>query len=68
MAVIGSISPWIEVILLNYENNVTTVEYNVPDSKTEKIKSLSYWDFIKTEKKYDCIITFSSIEHSGLGI
>ena len=32
VAVIGSISPWIEAILLNFNNNVTTVEYNVPNT------------------------------------
>jgi hypothetical protein len=31
VAVIGSTSPWIEAILLNMSNKVTTIEYNVPD-------------------------------------
>jgi hypothetical protein len=34
IAVIGSISPWIEVILLQLNNNVTTVEYNIPKLET----------------------------------
>ena len=68
VAVIGSISPWIEAILLNLNNKVTTVEYNVPESKYPNLNCVDYFnDFQKTEKKYDSIITFSSIEHSGLG-
>ena len=31
------------------------------------INSISYWDFQKNTTKYDCIITYSSIKHSGLG-
>jgi hypothetical protein len=67
VAVIGTTIPWIEAILLNNNNIVTTIEYNVPELKTNKLNVLSYWDFIKDNKKYDCIITYSSIEHSGLG-
>ena len=67
IAVVGSLTPWIEAILLNLNNQVTTVEYNVPDIDTNLIKGESYWNFEKTEDEYDCIVTFSSIEHSGLG-
>ena len=68
VAVIGSTSPWIEAILLNLNNKVTTVEYNIPESKYPNLNCVDYFkDFQKTEKKYDCIVTFSSIEHSGLG-
>lgn len=66
VAVIGSTTPWIEAILLNMNNKVTTVEYNTPESQTE-INVVSYWDFEKTSEQYDCIVTYSSIEHSGLG-
>lgn len=67
IAVIGSISPWIEAILLNLDNEVTTVEYNVPEKKTSQLDIVSYWDFQKTQNLYDCIVTYSSTEHSGLG-
>jgi hypothetical protein len=61
VAVIGTLIPWIEAILLNLNNNVTTVEYNVPNSQTDLLKCVSYWDFQKTRELYDCIVTFSSI-------
>ena len=68
VAVVGSLHPWIESILLNLGNSVTTVEYNVPTIKTtKKIIGLSYWNFKKTNNMYDAIISYSSIEHSGLG-
>ena len=67
VAVIGSLIPWIEAILLNFNNTVTTVEYNVPVVNYPNLSSTSYWDFQKTTNLYDCIITYSSVEHSGLG-
>ena len=67
VAVIGSISPWIEAMLLNLNNDVTTVEYNVPEATTSQLKCISYWDYQKSNDVYDCVVTYSSIEHSGLG-
>ena len=37
VAVIGSETPWIEAILLNMSNKVTTIEYNVPSGNFENI-------------------------------
>ena len=68
LAIIGSGKPWIEAIALNCNNMVTTVEYNEPVSTWPNLITENYFDFEKKqEKRYDCIITFSSIEHSGLG-
>lgn len=68
VAVIGSQSPWIESMLINLENDVTTIEYNVPECTHNKLKCKNYFtDFKNTKEQYDCIVTFSSIEHSGLG-
>jgi hypothetical protein len=68
VAVIGSQSPWIEAILFNCgAKEITTVEYNVPICDHDVIKSISYNDFCKSSIKYDAIISYSSIEHSGLG-
>ena len=69
VAIIGSQSPWLECICLNSDaKSVTTVEYNVPEVNYPKLKAISYYkDFKNTNIKYDCILSFSSIEHSGLG-
>ena len=69
VAVIGSLTPWLEAIALNCgaAAPVTTVEYNVPVCADSRIRTISYDDFSKSTEKYDAIITYSSIEHSGLG-
>jgi hypothetical protein len=68
VAVVGSETPWIEAILVNCgAKEVTTVEYNVPICGHDVIKAISYVDFCNSSEKYDAIVSFSSIEHSGLG-
>jgi len=68
IAVIGSLTPWIEAILVNAgAKSVTTVEYNVPECEHHIIKTISYDEFSKSDTKYDSVFSFSSIEHSGLG-
>jgi hypothetical protein len=68
IAIIGSTHPWIEAILVNLGvKSVTTVEYNVPICNHNIIKTISYQDFCKSSTKYDTIVSYSSIEHSGLG-
>jgi hypothetical protein len=68
VAVIGTLSPWIESILVNCgAEEVTTVEYNVPISNHDVIKTISYDEFCKSTTQYDAIVSYSSIEHSGLG-
>lgn len=68
IAVIGSLTPWIEAILLNNgAKHVTTVEYNVPICNHDKIRCISYDDFCNSDDEYDAIFSYSSIEHSGLG-
>jgi hypothetical protein len=68
VAVVGSETPWIESILINLNNTVTTIEYNVPDAKYNNLECKDYFDFFKNSTDaFDAIVTFSSIEHSGLG-
>ena len=66
IAVIGSLTPWIEVIAMLCGNiDITTVEYNTP-RPNKYIKTISYDDFVNSSEKFDVIISYSSIEHSGL--
>ena len=68
VAIIGSENPWIEAIVYNYGcRDITTVEYNKPSIEHENFKVISYDEFKITDVKYDIIISYSSIEHSGLG-
>ena len=68
VAVIGSESPWLEAILINLNNKVTTIEYNVPESNFKNLECKDYFNFFqKNTETFDAIVTYSSIEHSGLG-
>jgi len=68
VAVVGSQNPWIEAMLINLKNEVVTIEYNVPKTNYNKLICRDYFEyFTKNKEKFDCIVTFSSIEHSGLG-
>lgn len=68
VAVVGSETPWIEAILMNLNNKITTIEYNVPESKYENLECKDYFKFFEhNSDTFDVIVTFSSIEHSGLG-
>ena len=68
VAVVGSETPWIEAILINLNNDVTTIEYNISETKFNKLSTKDYFNYFENNKDtYDCIVTYSSIEHSGLG-
>ena len=68
VGVLGSLTPWIEAMLLNFNNTVTTIEYNVPKCNYDRLRCINYFtEFQTTSNLYDCIVSFSSIEHSGLG-
>ena len=64
--VLGSISPWIECLLLHFNaKSVTTLDYITPICNY-KIQTLSM-DQYTDDIKYDIIVSFSSLEHDGLG-
>ena len=72
--VIGSDSPWIETILLaKGAAKITTLEYaniTVEHPKItvigpQKLKEL--YNNVKKEPLFDAVISYSSVEHSGLG-
>jgi len=68
VAVVGSETPWVEAILLNLNNKVTTIEYNVPETTYENLECKDYFNFFQENKTpFDAVISISSIEHSGLG-
>ena len=71
--VIGSVNPWIEVILLSEGvKNITTLDYNPYSSDHPKINAITpevISGQISNGKMptFDALISFSSLEHSGLG-
>jgi hypothetical protein len=65
--VLGSISPWVECLLLHFDaKSVTTLDYITPECNYYKINTVTMENH-KKEMKYDVIISFSSLEHDGLG-
>ena len=69
--VIGSQTPWIEAILLNLgAAKVTTLEYATIESTHPNVEVISIEglkEAFKNNIKFDSVVTFSSLEHSGLG-
>ena len=73
--VLGTQVPWAEAGLLTYgAKEVITVEYNKIDSSHPQVKTIhptevakSYIETPHKFQKVDFILTFSSLEHDGLG-
>ena len=71
--VIGSENPWVEACVLEAgAREVVTLEYGEIVSEHPKIKTMVPSEFRQkylngTLGKFDGIVTFSSVEHSGLG-
>jgi hypothetical protein len=64
--VIGSISPWIECFLLNKKANIVfTTDINFVNIESDKICFIT--DNELKDNNFDLIISYSSIEHIGLG-
>jgi hypothetical protein len=70
--VIGSENPWVEACVLSAgASNVTTLEFGKIESRHPRIVTLSPDEmrsrFSETYESFDVIVTFSSVEHAGLG-
>lgn len=71
--VIGSENPWIEACILGAgARHVTTLEYGSIISEHPKISTMTPWHARAaytngTLPLFDSIVTYSSVEHSGLG-
>lgn len=72
-AVLGSQSPWVEAMLLAVgAARVTTIEYAEIQSQHPRLDAMrpTKWGNLYRNNGteiFDCAVTFSSIEHSGLG-
>jgi len=72
--VIGTQQPWIEAILVAEGAEVTTLEYNPIKSEHPNIRTVMPQEMAQLVEYslshniyFDGVITFSSLEHSGLG-
>jgi hypothetical protein len=73
--VIGSETPWVEAMLLAIgASHVTTIEYGTIISQHPNVSTMTPAQVTErflasngTEPRFDVAVTFSSLEHSGLG-
>lgn len=67
VAVLGSVTPWYESIVIAFGGYPTTIEYNKILTNDSRIKIYTVGEYEANPKKFDTIISISSIEHDGLG-
>ncbi len=67
VAIIGSASPWYEAMVIAFGGKPTTIEYNKILTDDPRLTILTVEEFTKAPKKFDVVLSISSIEHDGLG-
>ena len=73
VAVIGTVEPWAEAMLVNLgASNVTTIEYSALVVEHERVTTTTPYriakQFISGQTvAFDTVFTYSSLEHSGIG-
>ena len=66
--VAGSISPWIESIVKMYSpRSITTSDYTERRIRSNLTKFVKVESLHSIQAKFDVVLSFSSIEHDGLG-
>jgi hypothetical protein len=66
--VIGSVSPWIEAILYSQGcRDIVTLDLAKIHSQVEELKTVTYSEWERVGSKADLIVSFSTVEHIGLG-
>ncbi|MBX3718247.1 MAG: DUF268 domain-containing protein [Parachlamydiales bacterium] len=67
VGIFGSQSPFYECVVLAYGGHPITVEYNEINCEDPRITTYTVEEFNKNPRKFDVILSISSIEHDGLG-
>jgi len=67
VGIIGSVLPFYECVVLAYGGKPITIEYNKIISEDSRITTYTVEEFNKNPRKFDVILSISSIEHDGLG-
>lgn len=67
VVIIGSQVPWYECIVIAYGGHPITIDYNTIVTDDPRITPLTVDEFNKNPRKFDVILSVSSIEHDGLG-
>jgi len=67
VAIIGSTVPWYESVVIAYGGHPTTIEYNEIITDDDRLRVMTVAEFTEHPRKFDLILSISSIEHDGLG-
>jgi hypothetical protein len=67
IAILGSVVPWYESIILAYGGLPTTIEYNKIISQDPRLRVTTVAEYDKYPQLFDALISISSFEHDGLG-
>lgn len=67
VAIIGSVTPWYESIVIYYGGKPTSIDYNPIINKDPRIKTMTVKEYEEHPIVFDAIISISSFEHDGLG-
>ena len=67
VAIIGSLTPWYESVLLAYDIQPVTIEYNTISCDDERLEIYTVEEFAENRQTFDAVLSISSIEHSGMG-
>ena len=67
VAIVGSVKPWYEAVVLAYGGFPTTIEYNEIETDDPRLTIMTVSEFNKKPKKFPVVFSISSFEHDGLG-
>jgi SAM-dependent methyltransferase len=68
VAVLGSVSPWIEAICIAFgAREVATVDYVPVTVESPHIVAYAVGAAALRQKRFDVVVSYSSLEHDGLG-
>jgi hypothetical protein len=67
VAIIGSVEPWYESVVLAYGGKPITIEYNQITTDDSRLTILTAEEYNKKPFKVDVVLSISSTEHDGLG-
>jgi hypothetical protein len=66
--VVGSVSPWIEALLYEHGcSEILTLDLRKPRSEIVELRTLDYQEWESAGLHVDALVSFSTVEHIGLG-
>ena len=67
VAVLGSVTPWYESIVLSRGGRPVTIEYNKIISEDPRLEVMTVDEYDANPRMFDALLSISSFEHDGLG-